>query len=123
MRNEEHKLQANCIKWFRMQYPKLAKNLFAVGNQRQCNYKTANYYKKEGVTAGVSDCILAVNNNSIPIVFIEFKTIKGKQTETQKEFQNAMQNQGYAYWIIRDFEAFRSAIENYVSNKKSGELL
>ena len=47
MRNEESKLQQPCITWFRLQYPRLAKLLFAV----------PNILKWEGVVAGVADLI------------------------------------------------------------------
>lgn len=32
MKHEESRIQQACIKWFRLQYPKLALNLFAVPN-------------------------------------------------------------------------------------------
>jgi len=125
MKTAEHELQRACIKWFRLQYKEYAMNLFAIPNGAKRDARSGKWYKDEGMTAGVSDAILLVpspekdkEGNIIGMgtngVCIEFKTDKGKQTDAQKEFQIAVLNRGYAYWIIRDFDTFRKAIENYM---------
>ena len=57
MRNEESKLQQSCITWFRLQYPRLAKLLFAVPNGSRRDVVTGAILKREGVVAGVADLI------------------------------------------------------------------
>lgn len=52
MRNEESKLQQSCITWFRLQYPRLAKLLFAVPNGSRRDVVTGAILKWEGVVAG-----------------------------------------------------------------------
>ena len=52
MRNEESKLQQSCITWFRLQYPRLAKLLFAVPNGSRRDVVTGAIFKREGVVTG-----------------------------------------------------------------------
>lgn len=47
MRNEESKLQQSCITWFRLQYPRLAKLLFAVPNGSRRDVVTGAILKRE----------------------------------------------------------------------------
>ena len=60
MKNGEHQLQVECVKWFRFQYPKLANLLFAIPNGGLRNIKVATKLKAEGVLAGVPDLFLAI---------------------------------------------------------------
>ena len=113
-KQSEHDLQSNCIEWFRMQYPKLSLNLFAVPNARKCDYKTANYLKKEGVTSGVADCFLAVPSGEFHGVFIEFKVGNNKQSSAQLDFELAMRNINYGYWLVYDFDKFVKSINIYL---------
>ena len=110
----EHTLQSQCIEWFRLQYPSLLKHLFAVPNARKCDYKTANYLRKEGVLSGVADCFLAVPCGDLHGVFIEFKVGNNKQTVNQRDFEIAMISLNYQYWIIKDFDNFINSINNYL---------
>ena len=49
--------------------------------------------------SGSSDIIIFMPNRTI---FVEVKTEKGKQTDNQIEFQNAITKLGYEYYIVRD---------------------
>lgn len=127
MRHTEHDLQSQCIKWFRLQYPRLSLNLFAIPNGAKRDVVSGRWYKKEGLTAGVSDVFLAIPSKDINVydgkitdlhgVFIEFKSAKGKQTEPQIEFENKVRYHDYAYWIVRDFNDFMKKINNYIGEK------
>lgn len=64
--------------------------------------------KSTGLMSGVSDTIIILPNSKI--IFIEFKTPKGRQTEKQKEFEDRIKKHGYAYYIIRSFEEFKKII-------------
>lgn len=107
MKQQESILQSNCVKWFRYQYPKAL--IFAVPNGGSRNLIEAKKLKKEGVMAGVSDLIVVFKNR---MLFIEMKTEKGRQSKTQKEFQNRITALGYEYHICRNFDEFKSTIEN-----------
>ena len=110
----EHSLQSQCIEWFRLQYPKYRRNIWACPNARKCGYQTASYLKKEGVTAGVADVHLDVSRKDIPGLKIEFKIGRNKQTEEQKDYELAVRSEGYAYYVIRSFEEFVLKITNYM---------
>ena len=110
----ESQLQQNCIQWFRFQYPKYGRLLFAVPNGHKRNIVTAVKLKKEGVVAGVSDLILLVPNKTYHGLCIEMKMGKGKQTELQKEFQSDVEQMGYKYYVCRTLEEFINLINNYI---------
>lgn len=111
MKNEEHNLQSSCVKWFDLQYPKKTKQLFAVPNGGQRNVVVASKLKAEGVRAGVADLILMCGLGQV--LFIEMKTKKGTQTESQKAFEKICLENGYIYKIVRSFEDFKKLIEMY----------
>ena len=55
MRHIESQIQKDCVTWFRLQYPKIGRLLFAVPNGGARNGKGSRDMKGEGVTAGVAD--------------------------------------------------------------------
>ena len=55
--------------------------------------------------AGVSDVIAVMPNR---VIFFEFKTEIGKQSEKQKHFQKDIEALGYEYYIIRSESEFIS---------------
>lgn len=114
---EESNLQINCFKYFRYQYPHLAKLFFAIPNGGRRNAREAARMKAEGVTAGVADAILLApsSNGEYNSLCIEFKTEKGRQSDAQKEFQKDAESQGNKYDIVRNFDDFVFCIKNYLS--------
>jgi len=114
MRNKEHNLQAACVRWFRYEYPKFKMLLYAIPNGGKRNIKTAQYLKAEGVVAGVADLFLSIPSGGFCGLYIEMKTETGRQTEKQKEFEKEVKAAGYDYIIVRTFEGFQTAINNYL---------
>lgn len=114
--NEEHGIQVDCITWFRLQYPAMRHNLFAVPNGGRRSKKTAVDLKKEGVLAGVSDLILLKKNKHYGALLIEMKTSKGKQSDLQKEWQNEIEKDGYKYIVCRSLIDFMNAVKSYVAD-------
>jgi hypothetical protein len=112
MKNEEHNLQVACVRWFDMQYPSCKNMLFAVPNGGQRNVVVASKLKAEGVRAGVADLILMCGLGQV--LFIEMKTKKGTQNESQKAFEKICIENGYIYEIARSFEDFKKLIEIYL---------
>ena len=55
MRHAESDIQQACVSWFRWQYPRYAKLLFAVPNGGQRSAVEAKIMSGEGVMAGVAD--------------------------------------------------------------------
>ena len=116
MRHIESQTQQACVKWFRLQYPQLALNLFAVPNGGARNGREGAIMKGEGVTAGVSDLLLLAARRDYHGLCIEMKTKDGRQAPSQKTWQNAVIREGYLYMICRSFDSFKEAIDWYLKD-------
>lgn len=116
LRSEEHRLQCACVKWFRAMYPKQAGLLYAVPNGGRRDKVTGRVLKDEGVMAGVSDMNLDLPNRFYHGLRIEMKTLKGRQQESQREFQRNVENAGYKYAVCRDLDSFIRLVTEYMKN-------
>lgn len=116
MKNIESKIQIACVRWFRYQYPQYSKCFYSVPNGGNRDVITGAILKAEGALAGVADLHLAVANKFYHGLYLEMKQPKGRQTETQKEFQDAVQLQGYKYVICRSFEEFILVVKDYLKS-------
>lgn len=118
MKHEESNIQTACVKWFRYQYPELAKLLIAIPNGGFRNQITAAIMKAEGVVAGAADLVLFVPKLSegCGALCIEMKTPKGTQSELQKEWQLAVEAQGYKYVLCRSVYEFACVVNGYLKN-------
>ena len=120
MRHLESKLQSECVKWFRLQYPKLALNLFAIPNGGARDVITGAILKREGVTAGVADLFLAVPRYKIGGeefcggLFIEMKAGKGRLTPGQVAFREALEPHGYKFVVAYSWHEAAQAIAEHV---------
>lgn len=114
MRHEESIIQQNCVKWFRLQYPKLALVMFSVPNGGARRRIEGAIMKAEGVTRGVADLLLLYPSKHYHGLAIEMKTQKGRQQPSQKIWQRAVEDTGYKYVICRSFEDFQSEINAYL---------
>ncbi len=105
----ESNLQSKCVMWFRNEHCRSNHEtpcvIFSVPNEN--NYNKIN----TGVLAGVSDIIVLLENE---VLFLEFKTEKGKQTDKQKAFEKSVCKLGFHYHIIREFDQFKNLIESYL---------
>ena len=113
-RHEESDIQQLCVRWFRLQYPKYARLLFAVPNGGSRNLIEAARMKAEGVTAGVADLILLVPSGEYSSLCIEMKTAKGRKRDTQKDWEEAATSVGNKYVICRSLDDFQTEINNYI---------
>ena len=120
MRHVESRIQQTCVSWFRLQYRHLALNLFAVGNGGARNRIEAAIMKGEGVTAGVADMLLLAARHGCHGLCIEFKhdktatSRKTYQSPEQKAWQQAVENEGYKYAVVRSFDEFKTLIDEYL---------
>lgn len=115
-RDLEHKLQAACVRWYRLQYPKMKHNLFAVPNGSKRDVIIGAKLKEEGVLAGVADLILLKSNRFYGALLIEMKTPEGCQSDTQKEWQQKITNDGFKYVIVRSLEDFQREVKQYLED-------
>ena len=115
-REEEHRLQVACVNWYRLQHRKYADSLIAVPNGGKRDKTTAKKMKAEGQLAGVADLILLKSNRYYGALMIEMKTRTGRQAETQKQWQEYIEQQGYKYVVCRSIEDFMREVNDYLLN-------
>lgn len=126
MNQEEHNIQAACVRWFNLQWPEYRGLLFAIPNGGARSKATAGKLKAEGVVPGVADLILmkphfrqgVYFSDMIPLdsyaLCIEMKTAKGRQSPEQKEWQAKVEGEGYRYAVCRSLDEFMNEINNYL---------
>lgn len=114
--DEEHRIQVACVRWFRLQYPKLGSVLFAIPNGGRRDAVTGAKLKDEGATAGVSDLILLKSNRFYGALCIEMKKPGGSQSSAQKEWQKEVEAMGNKYVVCRSLEEFMKVVEEYFAN-------
>lgn len=117
MRDIEHKLQCACVRWMRLSMPFEAGLLFAVPNGGARDAVTGARLKAEGVMAGVADLFLSIPNTRHHGLYIEMKTAKGVQSQSQKIFQQRVEAMGYRYAVVRSFEQFVAEIREYLNSR------
>ena len=97
MKTEEHRIQVAIVRYLRI----MGVMVFAVPNGGKRDAKTGAYLKDEGALAGVADLIILLPNRCI---FIEVKTDKGDQQQTQKDFEQRVKGLGYEYYVWRSLD-------------------
>lgn len=113
MRGESY-IQQECVRWFRLQYREFEKLLFATPNQALRSPRNASRMKAEGMVAGVADLVLLVSRGGYNALCIEVKTEKGRQSPSQREWQQAVEKHGSKYVIVRSVDQFIELINNYL---------
>jgi hypothetical protein len=118
MKKEEHEIQSACVRWFRLQYPKLV--LFAIPNGAMLNgtaQQRARAWKRlerEGAKPGVADLFLAQPSGDSAGLFIEMKTSRGRQSPTQFQFEMDAMKAGYGYAMPRSLDEFIKVVKRYL---------
>lgn len=117
LKDEEHRIQCACVRWFAYQHPELHGRLFAVPNGGRRDEATAAKLKAEGVVAGVADLILLKSNRDYGALLIEMKTPTGKQSDSQKKWQFTLCSEDeYKYVICRSLDDFIKEVNDYLNN-------
>ena len=118
-KHEEGDIQKGCVEWFRFQYPKIAKLLFAVPNGAKRTKIQGKNLKREGMVAGVADLILLIPSKGHNSLCLEMKNgKKGRQQQNQKEWQEVAEKYGNKYVVLRSFDEFRNEINDYLEGIK-----
>lgn len=110
----EHGLQVAIVNLLR------ANNIFAIAipNGGRRDAVTGAMLKKEGATAGAPDLVLILNDGET--VWVELKTPKGRQSESQKAFQAKLQALRHNYLIWRSVNDCNAFVQGY--RKMTGNL-
>lgn len=116
-RDEEHRVQQACVRWFNLCYPRLRGRLFAVPNGGRRDAVTGARLKAEGVVAGVSDLILLKSTHQYGALLVEMKTPKGRQSEHQRWWQSVICDKDeYKYVVCRSLDDFIREVTDYLDN-------
>lgn len=111
----EDVIQQKCVIWFRNNYGLKTHNprylLFSVPNSGK-DVKEQSYKKATGMMAGVSDLILLMPNGKT--IFVEMKTEKGTQSDSQKEFESSVKALDFQYIVCRSLEQFQKEIQQLI---------
>lgn len=117
--DEEHRIQCACVRWFRLQYPRLRERLFAVPNGGGRSKTEAAKLVGEGVMPGVSDLILLKPNRQYGALLIEMKTPSASSRQSQRQiwWQKAVTADGeYRYVVCRSLDDFMREVKEYLTN-------
>ena len=98
----EAKIQQEIFVWHWNNRPHERKLLFMVHNEASSRIRGARL-KGQGMVSGVSDLIYCDPRSNEP-VFLEIKNDKGVQSNSQKEFENAVAFHGFKYYVVRSVE-------------------
>ena len=82
----------------------------------EATYRNKYYFQGLGSMAGVSDVVVMLPNT---ILFVEFKSKKGRQSEDQKIFQEKAEKLGFEYFVIRSLDDFTALIEAKIKEKQA----
>ena len=111
----EDNLQIACVKWFRLQHPKYIITQFPAGNVFSGDdikrKRTGKRMKDLGYENGTPDLLILHDNGNI--LFIEVKTLTGRQSASQKEFQRKAQELGHNYEVVRSLNEFIMTINKH----------
>lgn len=112
MRHLESSLQIHCVRWFRLEHPDLV--IFSIPNGGKRSAITAKIMKAEGQMSGVADLFVMCSKKNYHGLWIEMKVGSGKQSDTQKYFQQRAIDFGYKYDIARSFDEFVKITTDYL---------
>ena len=112
----EEQEQTKIFLWASMQeglYPEL-KLMYHIPNGGERNKVVAAKLKAAGVKAGVPDICLPVARGQYHGLYIELKIDKGRPTQQQKEWNDALTKQGYKAVFCWGFESAIEVIKEYL---------
>lgn len=114
--DDEHRIQCACVKWFKLEYPKLKNVLFAVPNAARRSARNGAYMKDEGMLPGVADLILLKSNHFYGGLAIEMKKPGEYQRTVQKEWQKECEAAGNKYVVCRSLDEFMKVVTDYLND-------
>ncbi|MES5135886.1 VRR-NUC domain-containing protein [Prevotella amnii] len=113
--DEEHRIQCSCVRWFNLKHRKLKGRLFAVPNGGKRDALTGAKLKAEGVVAGVADLILLVPNRFYGALLVEMKTLTGRQSKSQKDWEQIITSErDYKYVVCHSLDDFIREVDDYL---------
>lgn len=112
----ERQIQIQCVGWFRQRYPEASRVFFAVPNGGIRNAWTAKNLRDEGALSGAPDLVLLVPRHGYASLCIEMKKPGGRQSDSQKTFEEAAKAFKNKYVVCYSFDEFKRIVEDYLEN-------
>lgn len=106
-RKTEARIQQEAQMWFHNTFPERRGMLFEINNNSQ-NAREGMEHRCMGRVRGVSDMCLLVPGGRV--VFVEFKTETGRQSEYQQNWEALVTRNGFRYVIIRSVVEFQKLV-------------
>ena len=90
--------------------------IFAIPNGGSRHIIEAKNLKREGVRAGVPDLCIPLMRGGYGGLYIEMKSLTGRPTELQKEWQQLLIKNGYLSAICKGFNEAKKTIDDYIKS-------
>jgi len=122
----EHALQAQCVRWFRFQYPYPKFVIAAVPNAAKRSMAVAMMMKAEGMLKGFPDLVVPHSRHGYHHLYIEMKRPKqlktthgkyvagGTLSPEQKEVHEILIREGNLVKVCDSFETFQELVSFYL---------
>ena len=108
---EETRLQKSCFAWAVFKHPN-TRGLLCYNLNNSANARAGRMNRELGLTPGRSDLVLYWKGKAY---MFELKAPLGRQTPSQKEWQNLIEEQGFNYFIIRTLDDFMRIFEQIIT--------
>ena len=108
----ETKLQQQCVRWFKYQYPGVI--IASFPNEGKRSKFTAQRMKAEGLCRGIPDLII-FGIFGAPML-IEMKIDKAPVRPDQVGVHETLREAGYQVRVCRTFEDFKYTVDTYMEN-------
>ncbi len=113
-RHVESGIQQACVKWFRLEFPQYI--ILSIPNGGSRNAIEAANLKKEGALAGASDLMIIAERR---VLFVEMKRPKGRQQQSQKDFQRRVEMLGHRYVLAYSLDDFVQKVKEWLGTKRN----
>ena len=111
--NTEHRLQCECVKWFRFAHKKDG-IIYAIPNGGLRKQTVALELKAEGQMNGIPDLHIPVPRKGYASLYIEMKNGKaGRLSDAQKEIIEQLRKLGNKVEVVRTFDEFKEVVDDY----------
>ena len=111
----EFDLQSSYFDWLDIAFPKERQTIFAIPNGAKTSKIQGYKLKREGLTAGMPDIMIAIPKGLFHGAFIEFKIKPNKPSILQKDKISKLKAQGYMVEVCYDIDAAMLITKNYLN--------
>lgn len=115
----ENQIQARYFGWADVMANRMPvlKLLFHIPNGAHKSVTSRAIFKLIGLKAGVPDVFLPVASSGFHGLWIEFKSEKGRVSDVQEAWHDALEEQGYKVIVSREWERAADETLKYLGRK------